>query len=157
MGTQTPKIICKLHETPLHKRSNSLQFVVNKDLHLSPTKWCGLVCIGQNEVNAAEKLTKKYISNAHAYLDSICMKLFNLAFIYKMLNDLFNSINSLKDSSKCSKFIFTPDYKIDISLVLCSFAYNMFKEAKDIMKKENDPTEILDTLKKSVLEGHEID
>ena len=147
MGPQEQKILRKQHETPLRERSDSLQFVVKKDVHLSSTKWLGFGSISQNEVNAAEMITKQCIAAAQLYLDSVSKKLFDLAFAYKLLNDLFKSIDSLKDSSKCSKFIFTPDYKIDISLVVCSFAYKVFKGAKDEIKNDNDPIKKLENLK----------
>ena len=64
-----------------------------------------------------------------------------------MLQDLFRSIDSLKNRKENSKFVFTHEYKIDISLSLCSFAFHMFKKSMNLIRKENDPIEKLKGLK----------
>ena len=148
MVSHEQRLIEKLENNSLAKRGDSLKLVIIKDTHLKSTRWFGLD-IGRDEVHKAQELTTTYITCARKYLESVKNEVFNSTFAYKMLKDLFDSIKSLKNPKENSKFVFTPEYKIDISLVLCSFAFHMFKKSMNLISKKNDPIKKLEALKET--------
>ena len=150
------RLITKLSDKPLKERNvpvkekdDSIKLHVIKDAHLLSTRWFIFGGIDSDEVNKAQTLTTTYIASARTYLESLKNEPFNSGFIYKMLKDLFRSIDSLKNHNNNSNFVFTPEYKIDISLSLCSFAFHMFKKSMNLIRKENDLIEKLKGLKEN--------
>ena len=142
-------IIRKLTDEPLHQRNCSLHLHVDRNIHLIPRRWFAFIIHNQVEMDLAQSLTNTYIANGHEYLKSVKNKLFTKAFIQNMLIDLCDSINKLKEPESHSNFCFTSEYKIDISLILCTFAFNMFKETMKTVEinRDNDPIEKLKALK----------
>ena len=143
------QVIEKLTHQPLNKRTISLTLKVNKKFHLSSTKWYGYKPLGHHDVLTAEKLTEKYLFEAREYLDTIKResKPFNPSLVYELLRDLNNSIDDVAKTETKSSFTFTPEYKVDMALVHCTYALNVFKEAMRKIKADNDPITKLNELK----------
>ena len=137
-------IISKLTDKPLNERTSSLTLQdLNKDIYhyLSSTRWYGFKNIGNSDVQLAVQFSEKILSNAHKYLAGPrCeLKPFNPSFVYMVLQDLISSVDELAKPEKKSKFVFTPEYKVDMALSVCVYALDVFKQITQILKQDNDP------------------
>ena len=141
LQTHSSLIIRNLSNKCFSQINHSLNFNIDNEVHLSPTKWCNFTSIGDLDAQLAAKLTDNYLSNAHEYLDKIQeeSKHFNPSFVYAVLQDLFNSVDDVTRPEVKSNFVFTPEYKVDIGLMVCAYALNVFKETTKKLKQENNP------------------
>ena len=146
-------IIKKLTDMPLKQRSCSLKFEIDKKTHLSSTKWLGFKSIESDDVYLAAQLTEGYLNEISEYLSSIKRgpKPFSSSYVYEMLKDLFSRVNELSAPEKHSKFVFTPEYKVDLALVACAYACDVFKQTTKEVKDKNDPMMQLNRLKGTFL------
>ena len=117
-----------------------LNFSFDKNVHLCPTKWQQST-IGDVDVKLAAKLTDEYLMNASKYLEKIQdePRYFNPSFVLAVLQDLFTSVNNVARPETKSSFIFTPEYKVDIGIIVCAYAIDVFKKATKKLEDENDP------------------
>ena len=139
-------IIEKLSSQPLNSRSSSLTLTVDEKVHLRSVKRLRFVPL--NTMDATE-LTKRYLTEAQKYLDKIQVENFNSTLVYKLLRDLISSV----EGSKNTKFTFTPEYKVDLALVVCAYALDVFKQIMRKIKVDNDPMAKLHTLKNTFFTG----
>ena len=128
-------IIRKLSHKPL--QSSPLKFSFNKELHLNPAKGHKFT---NEDVQLANKCTEEYLIKAYAHLDEIKSELkhFNPSFVYVILQDLFRSVDDAGKFKIKHKFVFTPEYKVDIGLVVCAYAQDVFKETTEKLKQNNN-------------------
>lgn len=63
----------------------------------------------------------------------------NPSYVYAVLQDLFKSVDDLTKSEIKTNFVFTPEYKVGIGLVVCAYALDVFKEVSKKLKQANDP------------------
>ena len=143
------KVIEKLTYQPLNKRSAYLTLKVNETFHLNSKKQYGLKSLDHNDIVTAENLTNEYLIKAREYLNAIIResKPFNPSFVYELLRDLITSIDDVAKTEKKSSFTFTPEYKVDMALVYCTYALNVFKQVMRKIKVDNDPITKLNELK----------
>ena len=137
-------IIQKLSKKPFNKRSSSLTLNdLNMEIHqyLSSTKWFDFKSIRNSEVQHATVLMQNHLTKARKYLDEVRTKIkpFNPSFVYVALQDLLTSVDDLTKTEKKSNFVFTPDYKIDMAILVCVYASDVFKETTQKIKQDNDP------------------
>ena len=64
-------IISKLLTKYLNERDCSLQFIVNKDVHLTSTRWMGFGSLGNDDVALARQLTEECLGSARNCLNAI--------------------------------------------------------------------------------------
>ena len=128
-------IIRKLSHKPL--QSSPLKFSFNKELHLNPAKGHEFT---NEDVQLAIKCTEEYLIKAYAHLDEIKSELkhCNPSFVYVILQDLFRSVDDVGKLKIKHKFVFTPEYKVDIGLVVCAYAQDVFKETTEKLKQNNN-------------------
>ena len=130
-------------------KSCSMELKINKDIHLAKTSanWLNWGSSGNSE--SADEFTTSCLLKAREYLDEIKrdLKLFNPSFVYKVLQDLLTSITDLTKPEKKSKLKFTPEYKVDMALVVCAYASLIFKETTEKIKKANNPLTKLNKMK----------
>ena len=149
-------IIQKLSNKSFIERSSSLVLGdLNKEVHqyLSSTKWYGFKSIGNSEVQLATTLIQNHLTKARNYLDGVKAdsKPFNPSFVYVVLQDFLNSVDELTKPEKKSNFVFTPDYKIDMALLVCIYASDVFKETTQVIEQDNDPVLIFNKKKDTYL------
>ena len=152
MVADDPLIIRRLTEKSFDERTKncSLELKVDKEIHFSSKEWCHVfMVIGDIDVQLADEFTKECLSKAREYLDKIKyeLKLFNPSFVQKVLLDLFASLKDLMKPKNKSKFKFTAEYKVDMSLVICAYASAVFKETTEKIKKYNNPVVKLNKMK----------
>jgi len=68
-----------------------------------------------------------------------------------MLKDLFSKVGELNIPETKSRFVFTPEYKVDLALVACSSACDVFKKTTKKAKDDSDPKIRLNKLKSTFL------
>ena len=148
-------VISKLTTTPLNQRSCSLKLDIDKTAHLNSTLWWGFKSIDIDDVHSATQLTEDYLTRASDYLKSAKneSKPFSSSYIYEMLKDLFSTVDELNAPEKESRFVFTPEYKVDLALVVCTSACDVFKQITKKIKDENDPIAKLNGLKSTFLKN----
>ena len=148
-------VISKLTDTPLNQRSCSLKLDIDKTAHLNSTRWRGFKSIDNDDVHSATELTERYLTRVCDYLKSIKneSKPFSSSYIYEMLKDLFIAVDELNAPEKKSRFVFTPEYKVDLALVACSCACDVFKQTTKKVKNDNDPIIRLNRLKSTFLKN----
>ena len=139
-------IIRNLSNKCFSQINHSLSFNIDKNVHLNPTRWCSIEDL---DVQLPAKLTDKYLSDAREYLDGIRdeSKHFNPSFVYAVLQDLLISVDDVTRPEVKGNFVFTPQYKVDVGLVVCAHALDVFKETTKKLKQENDPIFKLNTEK----------
>ena len=138
-------IIRNLSNKCFSQINHSLKFSIDKEVHLNPTKWCTFTSITDVDIQLAAKFTEDYLIKSREYLDEIRdeSKHFNPSFVYAVLQNLFVSVDEITRPEIKSNFVFTPEYKVDIGLVVCAYALDVFKEITKKHKQENDPTSVL--------------
>ena len=125
-------VIKKLSDAPLNKRSSSLQLTINKNCHLH------LLVehrIDENDLQVAQSLTANYLQNASCYFKAFQFdsRPFSLYSIHGILNQFMQAVNEF--ASK--KFVFTSEYKVDLALVLCAYAYDVSEKAIKVNIEED--------------------
>ena len=135
------QIIEKLSVQPLNSRSLSLTLQVDKKIHLRSMKWFGIKPLSHDDVLTATKLTEGYLIEAREYLHTIQNESVQFSFklVYKLLSNLISSVQDLMKPEKNSNFIFTLAYKVDLALVVCAYALDVFKQTMRKIKVDNDP------------------
>ena len=137
LQAQDQMIIRKLSDKPLNQRSSLLEFTIDRKLHLTSKS----KKVDDNDVQKATQYTKDILHTAQTYLDDVENKLkpFNPSFTYEVLRTLFSSVDDITDPEKKSKCTFTPEFKVDIGIVVCAYASKVFKRTTKKIEKENDP------------------
>ena len=140
-----PMIIHKLSDKPLNQRSSSLEFSIDKKLHLTSKG----KKVDDSDVQKATHYTKDILGEANKYLHDIqsSLKPFSPSLVYEVLRTLFSLVDDVADPKKKSKYTFTPEYKVEIGLVVCAHASKIFKQTTKKIKQENDPVQKLNTKK----------
>ena len=142
-------IIEKLSFRPLNHKNLSSTLQVDEKIHLSSTKWFGFKPLSRDDVLTATKLTEGCLIKAREYLHTIQNESvqFNSTCVHKLLRDLISSVENLMKPKENSNFTFTPEYKVDLALVVCAYALDVFKQIMRKIKVDNDPIAKLHTLK----------
>ena len=151
------QIIEKLSDKPLNRRIPSMIMKVNKKIHLSSTKWWGYRPFSDNDILTAKKLTHDHLITVREDLNFIRRKLipFNSSLVYKLLRDLNNFVEDLAKPENKSNFTFTPEYKVDMALIQCTYALDVFKQTVRKIKADNDPIAKLNKLNNTFLTNFE--
>ncbi|XP_065917959.1 interferon-induced very large GTPase 1-like isoform X2 [Dysidea avara] len=121
-----PLVIRKLSDTPLSRMSCSLKLDINR-MHLISTRGIWSKPLDRNDVLQATRLTEGYLTQVSEYLLSVKSMSFSSSYIHRMLKDLLSAVD--KSQKEESQFAFTPEYKVDLALVACAYAYDVFKQA----------------------------
>jgi len=145
-------VISKLTDNPLNQRSRSLKLDIDETVHLNSTRWRGFKSI---KVDNDDVHSERYLTRVCDYLKLIKneSKPFNPSYIYEMVKDFFIAVDELSASEKKSRFVFTPEYKVDLALVACSCACDVFKQTTKKVKNDNDPITRLNGLKSTFLKN----
>ena len=140
-------IISKLSAKSLNERSCSLQLLINKDVHLTSTRWMGFGPLGNNDVTLAKQLTEECLTSARNCLNTIKLELkpFTSAFAYQVLKSLFKILDDVMNT-KNSGFEFKPEYKVDMAITICSCTSHVFKQTTNT-HKDNNPIFKLNEIK----------
>jgi len=141
-------LVSKLLAEAFNERSCKLQFLIDKDVHLRSTRWLSFGSLGNNDVELAKELTEEYLNTARECLNRIEIELkpFTSSFACDVLKDLFKSLDDVMKSQKKSGFVFTPEYKVDLSLLICACTSDVFKRTRRKLK-DGDPIIKLNEIK----------
>lgn len=131
-------IIQKLLTIPLNERNCSSKFFINKDVHLTSTRWLSFGSLGSSDIAIAKDLTEKCLTSAHDLLNTITMELkpFTSNFACEVLKDLFKSIDDVMKTENTG-FKFKPEYKVDVAIAISASASNVFKQTTKKLKDSN--------------------
>ena len=144
-------IIEKLNQGPLSQRGNDLQLSIESS-HLTSagiyTRFKSAV-FGKDskDVKDASHRTEEYLHNAREKIDeAVCtLQDYDQNVVDDILTNLVTSINKQNEKNKAYKF--TPEYHVDICIVVASYAAKeMIKMVKNL-RIQNDPIESLNKLK----------
>ena len=147
LNSQDELLIQKLRFKPLHKRSCSLQLLINIDTHLTSTKWW-FQSLDNNDIVQAKQLTEKCFTSARDRLNTIKMQSrpFTVNFACNVLKDLFKTIDDVMNSKMKREFEFKPEYKVDVAIAICARASDVFKHTTRKFK-DNNPIVKLNEIK----------
>lgn len=150
LQTKDELLVSKLLAKPLNERScsRSMQLLINKDAHLSSTRWLGFKSLGTDDITLAKQLTEECLASASVCLNTIKVELkpFTSEFACEVLKKLFNSVDAVMKSEKKNGFVFTSEYKVDMALTMCAHASNVFKQTTKKLK-DNNPIVRLNKIK----------
>ena len=156
------RVIMLLQQKPLAERGNVLIFQVDSEKHLTLTKSFTtllLFKIGKQDdkgfLNEANLTTETFLSNADNAIQQAVAILhdYNKDVVYDILMTLKTSVEKHNEASKSYKF--TPEYSIDIAVLVASYAARTLKEMVKKLKIENDPVNSLNNLKQVFLNTFE--
>ena len=137
-------IVSKLLTKPLNERNCSLQLPIDKDVHLTSTRWWGFRSLGSDDIALAKQLTEQCLTSARACLDAI--KLESKPFTSSLaLQNLFKIIDTGM-GTKNSGFEFKPEYKVDMAITICACASHVFKQTTN-KHRDNNPIFKLNEIK----------
>ena len=141
-------VIEKLTAQPLNLRRSNLTFRVDMAQHLTSNRWFK-ASLGNRDIQEANRLSFEYLSTARKQLEEMESKKmqFERPLVLKIINDLFSDIDRL--DQKKSRFLFTPAYKVDMAIIICTDCFVIFKRIMNLIRKENDPIEKLNELKET--------
>ena len=141
-------LVQKLVTKTLNERSCSLHFLVNKDVHLTSTRWMGFGSLGNDDITIANQLTEECLTSACNSLNTIKIEIkpFTSSFACAVLKGLFKSIDDVMKSKKKSWFMFKPEYKVDVAIVICACASAVFKQTTRKVR-DNNPVVQLNKVK----------
>lgn len=144
-------IISKLTTKDLNERSCSLQLLINKDVHLTSTRWMGFRPLGSDDIVLANQLTEQCFTSARACLDAIKLELkpFTSSFASQALKNLFKIIDTGMNT-KNTGFEFKPEYKVDMAITICVCASHVFKQTT-MKHRDNNPIFKLNEIKVTFL------
>ena len=140
-------IVSKLLTKPLNERNCLLQLLINKDVHLTSTRWMGFKPLGSDDIALAKQLTEQCLTSARACLDAIELesKSFTSTFAGQTLKNLFKIIDTGMHT-KNSGFEFKPEYKVDMAITICACASHVFKQTTT-KHRDNNPIFKLNEIK----------
>ena len=141
-------VVQKLVTKTLNERSCSLQLPINKDVHLTSTRWMGFGSLGNDDIVVANRLTEECLTSARDRLNSIKIEIkpFISTFAGEVMKDLFKSIDDVMKSEKKSGFEFKPEYKVDVAIAMCACASSVFKQTTRKVR-DNNPVIKLNKIK----------
>lgn len=141
-------IVHKLFAKPLNRRNCTLQFVVDKDIHLSSTRWLGFASLQSDDVILANKLTQECLTSVRERMSTIQTELkpFTVKLVHQLVECFLRSINDVMNSERKSGFDFSLEYRIDMALVICVFMFDVFKQTTRKLK-DGDPIVKLSEIK----------
>ena len=141
-------LVQKLVTKTLNERSCSLQFLIDKDVHLTSTRWMGFGSLGNDDTVVANQLTEECLTSARSRLNSIKIEIkpFTSKFAYEVIKSLFKSIDDVMRSKKKSGFEFKPEYKVDVAIAMCACASSVFKQTTRKVR-DNNPVIKLNKIK----------
>ena len=142
-------IVSKLVAKSLNERSCSLQLLIDKDLHLTSTRWMGFGSLGNDDVIVANQLTKDCLTSARNSLNTIKSQPFTSNSACQVLKSIFNSIDKTM-SARNNSFKFKGEYKVDMVITVCTYASSVFKQATK-EHRDNNPTFMLNEIKNEFL------
>ena len=147
----------KLTETPLDRRETLCLDI--ECLHILSTelskhvgnKRRSAVCyaeVSEEDVSVAEEQTKEFFTLVDGWMDEIMEMFqgFNKLLISNLIMNLQKTIDQF-NSTKSSKFMFTPHYHVDMGLTVAGYAYKCFVSKCRQLEIENDPVEAMNQLK----------
>ena len=125
---------------PLDEWGETLSLAVTPE-HISvfPTifEWIRSYIETEQWRNLAETQTAQFLKEVEKYLKSKQMKYYNPSFVTEILKILQECIDDLKNDM----FVFTIEYRMDLSLTACGYAVTKFM---DIARSEHDPVKCLE-------------
>ena len=89
--------------------------------------------------------TETILQNVETYLDEKRDQNFTQVFSHELLKIIFESIGNAQ--KKHPEFNFTPEYKVDVALLVCGYALPMFEQMEEHFRNKNDPVEFLNEKK----------
>ena len=147
-------LIPKLSKAKLRKRRcKDLKIVIKPDTHITANRvWSvGKILKGESNIRAevrsehitdANMETETFFQKVETYLDGKRNQNFTQAFSHELLMNLFQSIAYAQKNHP--EFNFTPEYKVDVALLVCGYALPKFEEMEELFRKNNDPVEYLE-------------
>ncbi|KAM8810017.1 LOW QUALITY PROTEIN: interferon-induced very large GTPase 1-like [Eudromia elegans] len=121
--------------------SKQKPFSVDVKKHVIKKKLWGVwhTSLGDAELNHVRHMTANIIANVMANIDKKEKDKmdYSRSFIHEILNEVQKGVNAVSSSAKYS---FKKDYRIDLSLYLCTVAAQRFKDMHAAFKKANDPS-----------------
>ena len=131
-------VIKKLTHEPLNQRSCLLKLNIDKSAHICQTQWHGFRSTNHYDVLSAAQESNIHLTRVSDYLRMIKkeFKPYNSLYVYEMLQDLFSEVD--KFNTHKNKFAFTPEYKVDLALVACVSACDVFKQTTKKVEDDNN-------------------
>ena len=142
-------IVSKLLTKPLNERSCSLRLLIDKDLHLTSTRWMGFRSLGNDDVIVANHLTEDYLTSARNFINEIKSQPFTSDSACQVLKNIFNSIDQAM-SARNDGFKFKNEYRVDMAITVCAYASYVFKKSTK-EHRDNNPTFKLNEIKNEFL------
>ena len=133
------------------RRSKSMKIVIKPDTHITANRVLKKLFKGESNVwaevrsehiTAANMETESIFREVQTYLDGKRTQNFAQVFGHELLKILFESIANAQ--KKHPEFNFTPEYKVDVALLVCGYALPKFKEMEELFRKNNDPVVYLE-------------
>ena len=143
------RIIMQLRDIPLACRGNALNFLMNPKEHLTSTKpIMTLLKIGQIDEKDANFTTDTFLNEAGEKIKHAVNTLqdYDKSVIFDILMTLRISITHHNEKSN-KNYKFSPDYSVDLAIVIASYAARKLKAMVNKLKIENDPIKSLTKLK----------
>jgi len=146
-----PLVIKKLKQMPLANRGDALIFHVNPKEHLALTKALkNVLKFGQPDdkvIHEANLTTEIFLNKAGDTIEHAVNTLqdYDKNVVYDILMTLTTSVEQHNKTTKSYKF--TPEFSVDIAIVVASFAARKLKVMVKNLKIQNDPVNSLTKLK----------
>ena len=142
------QLLAKIRETTLRHRGASLELIVEEKKHLNQG-WQRMFV--KANTKKAQDITDEILEKARSHLQSITdlETDFNSAFTLELLRELDDEIE--KHTSECKDVTFTQQYKLDLSLSVCSYAVVEFEKMAESFRKKNNPRLYMETENKGPL------
>ena len=126
----------KVQERTLIDRGNDIlshNMVIDVEKHIRQWK--------TNSVDKAHYQANNYLLEMEQKIENMekTFKVFHRTLTDGLLRDLLQQIDNLNEDRK-SGFTYTAEFKVDISLVVCSYAAKMFKMWTNNIKDSTNPT-----------------
>ena len=158
--TNGGRVVMQLRHIPLADRENALIFHVNPKEHLTLTKSLKTLLkfsqIDDKDIYDANITTETFLNKAGETIENAVNTLqdYDKSVVYDILMTLHTSITQYNETSNKS-YKFSPDYSVDIAIVIASYAAKQLKAMVKKLKIQNDPIKSLTKLKPIVFRTFE--
>ena len=129
-NSQNDKVITtKLWECSLEKRGQPLQLTINSDKHINVYSSTYITSFRKPDISGfvkiANQVTLQCFSLAESYLSQPDIS-YDDAHIHQLIDTVYSAVD--KSQTKETRFTFSNDYRLDLILQVCGYAFHVFTE-----------------------------
>ena len=141
-------ILEKLKSKPLSNRGHILQLSIQKTIHLFPKallkKFFNVV--NDDDVREAKIKTEEFLHGAREQIEEVVYTLQN--YDSKVVDQILsNLVEAIRNQNEIASYTFTPQYSVDISIVVAGYAANEMIKLVNKLCDQNSPVQALNKLK----------